>query len=461
MKNVLFIIRTLAHLSYHASTLRALSKKGSRIILLHDEIWSGRTGWSQQYLDELLLDKNVCIEVHNSIRRDDNWRNILFAVREISTYASYLARKDTTDFYKRRWEKYIHPFARILFGGMSPLRHILASKSVCMLLRFFEKLAPASVAIKEQINSFAPHVVVASPVNMRFSEEVEYIKAAKSLGIPTVVPVLSWDNLTTKGLFHVQPDMMLVWNQAQFREARIVHGLPDKSLCITGSPFLDKWYNASGLRLERKIFCERMGLDTERAYLLYLGSSANIAKDESWIVSSIAEALKNSNDSRLRSLQILVRPHGANQKVFNSLEGENIRTWLRDEQLPETRDDLMEFVTSMYEAVCAVGLNTTGMLDAVMAGRPVITMMVPEYSNKNTAKAVHFQYILDADIYERAMSPASCLELVSHLLDGRDDHASMRDRFINEFVWTAGRDKPAGEVQAEAIFNAMEQKSNQ
>lgn len=49
--------------------------------------------------------------------------------------------------------------------------------------------------------------MVLSPVNMRFSEELDYLKAARELGIPTHLAVYSWDNLSTQGLIHMTPDM--------------------------------------------------------------------------------------------------------------------------------------------------------------------------------------------------------------------------------------------------------------
>ena len=45
------------------------------------------------------------------------------------------------------------------------------------------------------------------------------VKSAKAIGVPVVFPVFSWDNLSTKGLIHVQPDRVLVWNEHQKREA--------------------------------------------------------------------------------------------------------------------------------------------------------------------------------------------------------------------------------------------------
>lgn len=453
MKTVLYVIRSVGHLSYHTSVLKALVQEGCRVVLLHDEVWSSAIEWPKAALSEL-IDSCDGIEVAHSVRRDGRFRGVLFGVRELRSYSSYLTRKGQDDFYRKRWEGYLHPWVQIFFGGRSPLRFVLAFWPARLCFALFEKCVPASQAVIDDITKYRPDVVVASPVDMRFSEEVEYVKAARKLRIPAVVPVLSWDNLTTKGLFHVHPDVMLVWNRLQFNEAKEIHGVHENKLRVTGSPFLDKWFDTSNLRMNRIEFCRQVGLDPERPFIIYLGSSGNIASDETWLISGLADALRSSSDVRLRAVQILARPHGANQKVFKNLNHDNIKVWLRDGQLPDSREGLKQFVTAINEALCSLGLNTTAMVDAIMANCPVIAMTVPEYSQVNAAKAVHFQYLLNAEIYDRADSPEICTGIVGRLLDGKDEHAEQRELFVNEYVWPRGRDRTAGQVQAEEIIRA-------
>ncbi len=50
--------------------------------------------------------------------------------------------------------------------------------------------------------------------------------APRPRGIRTALMVHSWDNLTNKGLIHEAPDLVIVWNEAQAREAIELHGVP-------------------------------------------------------------------------------------------------------------------------------------------------------------------------------------------------------------------------------------------
>jgi hypothetical protein len=447
---ILYVIRTIAHLSYHVSTVKELCTNNCEVIILHDSEWSSK--WSYKPLEEF-IHEGLDVQVDLLIRRNDIWRKIIFPMRELRSYASYLNRKGQSDFYRQRWEGYLGKKIRSMVKRAT-IRRILVSSLAQLSYAIFEKFVPPDKEILSQILNLTPDVVVVSPANMRFSEEIEYIKAAKFLGIPTVIPVLSWDNVTTKGLFHIQPDLMLTWNESQLKEARDIHGIPNRVLRITGSPFLDKWHHIlkpDSLRIDRRDFCQRLGLDSNRNFILYLGSSINIAKDESWIITQLSNRLKKSTDPLLCDLQILVRPHGANQEQYKKIVGDNIKVWFREFQLPDTQDVLAEYITSLKESVCVLGLNTTGMVDAILAESPVIAMILPEYKEKNTVKAIHFQYLINAKIYNIASSVDECFPYISSFLKGEDIQRSYRDQFINDYIWPCGQQRIAGDIQAKMI----------
>ena len=59
------------------------------------------------------------------------------------------------------------------------------------------------------------------------SQQVDYVKSARRLGVRSALSVASWDNLTSKGLIRVLPDHVIVWNDAQRAEAAALHHVPD------------------------------------------------------------------------------------------------------------------------------------------------------------------------------------------------------------------------------------------
>ena len=100
------------------------------------------------------------------------------------------------------------------------------------------------------------------------------------------------------------------------------------------------------------------------------------------------------------------------------------------------------------------------MVDALLADKPVIAMLVDEYRDTNASQTVHFRYLLEADVYMRARTPDMCAELVGLILDGSDPKKDKRRSFAREFVRPHGLARRAGDVAATAIVMAAEGKTS-
>ncbi len=239
------------------------------------------------------------------VRRSDLWRRSIYASRELRSYSSYLNRPEQSAYYTDRWENYIAGFLKPVVRRSKIARNLVASRFGQSVMQGFEGLVPPDKKIIQLIQAYHPDVIVASPANMRFSEELDYIKAGQALHIPTVISVLSWDNLTTKGIFHVIPDILLTWNQVQTEEAVQIHRVPAEQIVITGSPFFDKWIDSDRLLVDRALFFHKVKLNPDQPYVLYLGSSKNIAEDETWQVKELFDCLRAHPAQEVQRLQIL------------------------------------------------------------------------------------------------------------------------------------------------------------
>jgi hypothetical protein len=225
---------------------------------------------------------------------------------------------------------------------------------------------------------------------------------------------------------------------------------------VTGAPPFDRWFEIKGPSKDREAFCRQAGLDPRKPFIVYLGSSASIAQDETWLVEELAAGLRASPDDRLRDLNVLVRPHPGNVKIYERLHLDNVQVWPHTSGLPQTRQAVADYYNTLHYAECAVGLNTSGMIDAVVADRPCVALVVERYNNTQ-AGILHFQALLHADVFTTARSAAECLPAIARLLRGEDDNRALRQRFVDEFIRPGGRDKPAGQVAAEAIERAAKQ----
>lgn len=459
-QKILFVGRSVFHFSYYESLIRSLCDRGHRVEALFDEKWSCNQP------DTAL--KKFCAEGYKGfswgwgVCRNDLMRNPLFGLRELRSYISYMLRPEQSDFYLNRWKNYLPLF--IGKGIDNPIvSYLLKTKLVNKIFSAIEKIIPASSEVVASIRRSNPDLIIASPANMRFDEEIEYIKAGHALGIPTAILVLSWDNLTTKGLIHVSPDLVLCWNQAHADEAVAVHGIARDKIVQIGSTFFDKWFEAERHVTDRRVFCTRVGLDWERPFFLYMGSSSNIAQDETWLVEEVHEAMRNHADPDIANAQLLVRPHPANAKNYLRLDGrQSLAVWPKAGALPESDESQADFVNSVRHSVAAIGINTSGMMDNIILGRPCVALMTERYA-KTQNQAVHFGHLYHSGALEIAEDGPSCTRILSALLAGRDGKSKMRKAFVTRFVRPHGLKQAAGRLGATALEILVEEKqwSNQ
>jgi hypothetical protein len=445
---ILFVARSVFHFSYYESIIRSLLVRGHNVEVIFDEAWSDNQ--SDVALKSFVATQQDRFSYRWGSRRQDSIRNLLFGMRELRSYASYLRRPEQSDFYLKRWANYLPASVRWCLNRKifeTLLRTDLAEK----LFLFAEKLTAASVCIVEDIAQSSPDVIIASPGNMRFDEEIEYVKAGKKLGIPTAILVLSWDNLTTKGLFHIRPDLLLCWNDVHKNEANSIHHIEIGQALEIGSTVFDKWFDSNRFLQNRDEFCQRVGIDPKRPYFLYLGSSSNIARDETWLVDELINAMRSHRDPGIAGAQLLIRPHPANAHNYVRFENvADVAVWPKVGRLPESEDEQAEFYNSVQHAVAAVGINTSGMIDNIIIGRPCVALVSERYA-KTQNEAMHFGHLSRSDAIEIADSSIECANIFAALLHKQDEKKEPRQLFIRRFVRPHGIEFSAGVLGAKAL----------
>lgn len=444
---VLFVIKTIKNFSYHSSTIGELCRRGHTVRVIfpmkreQDLRGHGVTEAIAAAEGRLTVERGPTRQPSRATR-------VIHAVRELRSYASYLRRSDQSPFYGQRWLGYLEE--KVQKAARHPLaRALLKAPGSDSLFRVVDLAFPVEPRILELVREAEPDVVVGSPANMRHSSEVEYLKAARRLGIPTVIPVLSWDNLSTKGLFHVIPDKLLAWNEAHREQAVRIHGVPKANIEVTGSPFFDKWWADETAPRDREAFCRKVGLDPAKPFLLYLGSSISISNNEWGVIGELREALRGRPE--FAEMQILVRPHPSNAATYAEIPYAEVAVWPRGGSLPDSETARADFRESVAESVAALGLNTSGMLDAIILGKPCYTIL-----EKATAitqeQAAHFQELLRADALYTATSAVDCVTQLALQCSGEDPKKKAREDFVRAFIRPRG---PAGAGVARAIEEAL------
>lgn len=446
---ILFVARAADNFHNFKSVIEALVSRGHFVRFISDPAWDDKEAASKN-LDAFQAANKGFFEYGRAVRRDDWWRKILFHTRELLSYRSYLLppRKDYRMFYRDRWKGYL-PAALQSFFDYNLARFILKNNLVAMALRAFESVAPADRKISGDILKFKPDAVVTSPVNARFSSaDLEYLKAAKAMKIPTALPVISWDNLTNKGLIHIVPDVLLVWSEEGKKEAILHHRIPERRIRITGAPVFDQWFLKMKVSQTKDGFCAKYKLRAEDPIVLYLGSSANIARDESWVLEQLRDGL--DGDGALKNVQIIIRPHPANFRIYEKLKLKDILVLPKEGRVPNSEDSLKLFYDTLSYSLCTIGINTSGMIDTIIAGKPGMAFMPDEYKDSQL-ETLHFRHLFSSGALYGVKNAEEFTTALKKLLNGEDTRKKKREAFVEKFIRTNGLEIPAGEVAATEI----------
>ena len=399
----------------------------------------------------------------------DGWLPVAWVVRALGDLARYShpryaaapvlrARMTKKTLGRLRSRRLLDPFAqRLVLRLAERLAAVsdaeLSDRTVRRAARL-EASIPPSGEITRFIRGEAPDVVLVTSVVKPASSQVEYLKSARAAGVPAGTCVASWDNLTNKGLLKLAPERVFVWNEVQRREAVELHGIPADRVVATGAALFDPWFGREPSR-PRDEFVRQAGLDPDRPYVLFLGSSPFVTRHgqvevpfvERWI-----EALRAAGDERLRGIGVMVRPHpiGKAWKGVDLGRLGNAVVWPPHSERPIAEQDQGDFFDSLAHSDAVVGINTTAMIEAAIAGKSVLTVRAPEFAQETT---LHFHYLLEENggFLQVASSLDEHVAQLAGVLDEGAADAERRRRFVESFVRPHGLDRPAAPVFADAV----------
>jgi hypothetical protein len=316
-------------------------------------------------------------------------------------------------------------------------------RALSAVLKAGERVMPVSDVSLAFIESQNPDVVLLASVTAWRLPEIDHLRAARALGRRTGVCVFSWDHLSSKALLRTVPDRVLLWNETQKREAVEWHGMPEERIVVTGAQCYDQWFDRAPSR-DRASFCHAVGLSAERPVLLYVCSVMTPNPYESKFVLRWIEEIRRSTDPRLRDAGILVRPHPERMDEWKDVSFEGVGNAVLYGRNPVSPDAQDDYFDSLYHSHAVVGLVTSAFLEAAIVGRPVLTLLLPEFEMYQEG-VQHFRYLMEVEgglLRATRSIPDHLAELASSLAQPVERDERNR-RFVRAFVRPQGLDVPA------------------
>jgi hypothetical protein len=320
-------------------------------------------------------------------------------------------------------------------------------------LRALERGLPRVPAVDDFLQQRKPDVVVLTPLIGLGSPELDYLRSAQALGFRTLFGVWSWDNLSSKALIRWVPDVMTVWNATQREEATALHGVPADRVVITGAQCFDQWFDRAPSR-SRERFCADVGLPASPPFVLYVCSALfRGSPSEAGFVREWLQALRASGDARLAEVPVLVRPHPSRLKEWEEVRLDDLGPVVLWGRNPIDAQAKADYFDSLSHAAAVVGLNTSAFLEAAIAGRPVLTVLLDRF-RENQEGTLHFPYLLEVAgglLYATRSLDAHLAEL-SQVLADPERHAARSTRFVEAFLRPHG----LGDAATPRVVGAIE-----
>ena len=442
---ILFAALHLAYYRNFESVVRELAERGHAVHLTADE----PENLGGRELAERLAAQYASVTwgLLPSLE-EEPWFDAARRMRESLDYVRVLDRRYPDKLRLRTEER----TARVVRG----LTHAPAGTGLALrALKAFERALPVSGALRTYLEREQPDLVVLTSLTYSRSQQLDVLRAARSLGIPAAAAIMSWDHLSSKALLHVAPEVVIVWNEVQRREAVEMHGLPDNRIVATGAQCYDQWFGRTPAR-DRETFCRAVGLRPDRPFVLWVHSalSPTPVPPEPVLVQRWIEALRASTDPRLRDVGVLVRGHPERMKEWAGIDltrYDNV-AFHGGNPIDAGRKD--DYFDSLFYSSAVVGLVTSAFLEAAVVGRPVMTITLPEY-RQHQDEMIHFRYlrtVAGGVLHTAPDLPAHLAQLADAIAHGERDERNVR--FVGAFVRPAGLDVPATPAFVAAVEQA-------
>ena len=214
----------------------------------------------------------------------------------------------------------------------------------------------------------------------RYRGVLPLVLAARSLGIPTVAFIFSWDNLTCKGRISAPFDHYIVWSEHMRRELlRYYPSVGFEQVHVAGTPQFDA-YSDKELMVEREEFFRAIGAHPSRPLICYSGGSRGTCPEDQDHLNLLMTQIRSGRIAG--NPQVVLRPSPAD----DGNRYESVRRnypellyvkpeWILTEYgaVPTTRDFRL-LVNLTRHSDLNINVASTMTLDFAICDKPVVNI---------------------------------------------------------------------------------------
>jgi hypothetical protein len=367
--NILIGIRRLDHIQYFSSVLNNLISNSSKVYFAIDPDFLLNRSVSET---KSYLSQNFDWDVHELFTLSENTESSIKSKRLLGCLVYLNDTNLEWDYLVRHAKRSrIRSSSFLLLFTLKLLPSKIRVFFSSRLTRKLRKNLRPSNLINGWLEELDLDLIFISPGNMYESKEDNLVVDGSYLKVPTVVQTLSWDNLNSKGTVMAIPDLYLAWNEMHATLLQTRHLVPSENIGMPGSLFLEK-YSESVRSFGREELCEALGIPSDKKLIIYMGSSLNVCVDESLFLKALLERFPNFASDYF----LLIRPHPANTKVWLNWSVAGTYVWPKFQSLDSRATN--ETFCILNSSIGTVGINTSGFLDSLACGVPIVAIANPD-----------------------------------------------------------------------------------
>ncbi|MGB1109403.1 MAG: hypothetical protein ACPG4N_03560 [Gammaproteobacteria bacterium] len=222
-----------------------------------------------------------------------------------------------------------------------------------------------------------PDAIVYS--NMMIGQS-DCLREAKRRGIPIILDIPSWDQITAKGPMTVRPDFLLAWGDEMKNDAASIHSIDPQHIVTTGPLYFDTYFDRPPT-WDRQTFCAKYGIDPTKKILLYTLSRIREDKCTLIFIDKILDIMRSGRlghdchlvvrTSPLEPLKDIKGLSGSDDVTIQTPSGHfdaSGHNWLPND------DELEQRMSTILNADVMLMIQSTMVLDATFLDRPILNL---------------------------------------------------------------------------------------
>jgi hypothetical protein len=251
----------------------------------------------------------------------------------------------------------------------------------------------------------------------------DVIVTARARRIPTIALQTSWDNLSSKGIVAVPPDVMGVWGEQSVNHAVDLQGMKRNRCAVVGSSYYEGFFRRP--RRGKAEARRALGLPADGLTALFGGSFRQF--DEAALLRQIEDAI---DVGRLPKMLVFYRPHPGRElrEEANFFDFHWKYTIMDEEVAVVYRANLegrmisqnefgydLDRLADIYTAVdLTISPMSSIVLESLLFGLPVLGIGYSDGRNRwgpeKTSQMTHFDELSEVPCVRICQSPADMLD---------------------------------------------------